>query len=182
MLRRLTILTVLFVLIAPSSVSAHNFTLTSPTISEGGMLMKVHVFQGFGCDGENQSPQLAWTGAPKGTKSFAINVYDPDAPIGSGWWHWSVVNIPATTSAIGQNASANQTLPSGALEIRNDYGVIGFGGACPPLGESHRYVITVFALRAERLELPENPSNALVGFMVRANALDRATITAVYRR
>ncbi|MEM9088033.1 MAG: YbhB/YbcL family Raf kinase inhibitor-like protein [Cyanobacteria bacterium P01_F01_bin.53] len=165
-----------------SPVAAQDFNLTSTTVSEGTTLTNAHVFEGFGCAGENQSPQLSWTGAPEGTKSYAINVYDPDAPTGSGWWHWNVVNIPATTTAIAQNASGNDTLPGEALEIRNDYGTIGFGGACPPPGEVHRYIFTVYALGTESLELPENPSNALVGFMIRANMLESASITAVYNR
>ncbi|MEM9003784.1 MAG: YbhB/YbcL family Raf kinase inhibitor-like protein [Cyanobacteria bacterium P01_F01_bin.86] len=165
-----------------SPVSAQEFNLTSTTVTEGGMLTNSHVFEGFGCEGENQSPQLSWTGAPEGTKSFAINVYDPDAPTGSGWWHWNVVNIPASTNSVAQNASSNNNLPEEATEIRNDYGSIGFGGACPPPDEVHRYIFTVYALGTERLELPENPSNALTGFMIRANMLDSASITAVYHR
>ena len=160
-----------------SSVSAQEFTLTSTTVSEGETLTNAHVFEGFGCEGENQSPQLSWTGAPEETKSFAINVYDPDAPTGSGWWHWNVVNIPSSTNSISQNASGNDDLPEEAIEIRNDYGEVGFGGACPPPGEVHRYIFTVYALGTERLELPDNPSNALVGFMIRANMLDSASIT-----
>ena len=165
-----------------SPVSAQDFNLTSTTVFEGETLANAHIFEGFGCEGENQSPQLSWTGAPEGTKSFAINVYDPDAPTGSGWWHWNVVNIPAAVNAISQNASVNGTLPEEALEIQNDYGTTGFGGACPPPGEVHRYIFTVYALGKESLELPENPSNALVGFMIRANMLDSASITAVYHR
>lgn len=165
-----------------SPAHAQAFDLTSTTVSEGEMLTNTHVFEGFGCEGQNQSPQLSWRGAPEGTKSFAINVYDPDAPTGSGWWHWNVVNLPASTNSIAQNASADSSLPGEAIEIRNDYGTIGFGGACPPPDEVHRYIFTVYALGTERLELPENPSNALVGFMIRANMLDSASITAVYHR
>ncbi len=165
-----------------SPALAQEFSLTSTTVSEGEKLSNTHVFEGFGCEGENQSPQLSWAGAPEGTKSFAITVYDPDAPTGSGWWHWNVVNIPGAVNSISQNASADDSLPGGALEIRNDYGSAEFGGACPPPGEVHRYIFTVYALGTERLELPENPSNALVGFMTRANAIDSASITAVYHR
>lgn len=165
-----------------SPALAQEFRLTSTTVSEGEQLTNSQVFRGFGCEGENQSPQLLWTGAPEGTKSFAITVYDPDAPTGSGWWHWNVVNIPASVNSVAQNASTNKSLSKEALEIRNDYGTVGFGGACPPPGEVHRYIFTVYALGTERLELPENPSNALVGFMIRANMLDSDSITAVYHR
>ena len=161
---------------------AQEFELTSTTVSEGEKLRNSQVFKGFGCEGGNQSPQLSWTGAPEGTKSYAITLYDPDAPTGSGWWHWNVVNIPASISSVSENASMNKNLPQEAIEIRNDYGTIGFGGACPPPGEVHRYIFTVYALGTERLELPENPSNALVGFMLRSNMLDSASITAIYHR
>ncbi|MEM7061775.1 MAG: YbhB/YbcL family Raf kinase inhibitor-like protein [Cyanobacteria bacterium P01_B01_bin.77] len=167
--------------ISPSAL-AQEFSLTSTTVSEGEQLPNSHVFEGFGCEGGNQSPQLSWAGAPEGTKSFAITVYDPDAPTGSGWWHWNVVNIPASVNSVSQNASIDDNLPSEAIEVRNDYGITGFGGACPPPGEVHRYVFTVYALGTEYLELPENPSNALVGFMTRASMLDSTSITAVYHR
>ena len=182
MFSKLLALSFLLATISASPASAQEFGLTSTTVSEGERLTDSHVFEGFGCEGGNESPQLSWTGAPEGTKSFAINVYDPDAPTGSGWWHWNVVNLPAATNAIAQNASVSGDLPSEAIEIRNDYGTVGFGGACPPPGEVHRYIFTVYALGTERLELPENPSNALVGFMIRANMLDSASITAVYHR
>lgn len=182
MLNKSIALGLLLTTLIASPASAQEFSLTSATVSEGEKLTNSHVFEGFGCEGENESPQLSWTGAPDGTKSFAINVYDPDAPTGSGWWHWNVVNLPASTNSIAQNASMTDDLPGEAIEIRNDYGTIGFGGACPPPGEVHRYIFTVYALGTEQLELPENPSNALVGFMIRANMLDSASITAVYHR
>ena len=165
-----------------SPAFAQEFSLTSTTVSEGEKLTNSHVFEGFGCEGENQSPQLSWSGAPEGTKSFAITVYDPDAPTGSGWWHWHVVNIPASVNSVSQNASINGDLPREALQVRNDFGIFGFGGACPPPGKVHRYIFTIYALSTEQLELPENPSNALVGFMTRAKMLDSASITAVYHR
>lgn len=171
----------LTIMMAPPAL-AQEFNLTSTTVAEGEKLTAAHVFQGFGCEGDNQSPQLSWTGAPEGTKSFAINVYDPDAPTGSGWWHWNVINIPATVTSVAQNAGPAGILPQDTLETRNDYGVTGFGGACPPPGEMHRYVFTVYALGTERLDVPEDASNALVGFMIRAHMLDSAHITAIYHR
>ena len=165
-----------------SPAIAQDFSLTSTTISEGEQLPNSVVFEGFGCEGENQSPQLSWAGAPEGTKSFAITAYDPDAPTGSGWWHWNVVNIPASIDSVSLNASIGNNLPEGSIEIRNDFGIVGFGGACPPPGQVHRYIFTIYALGTEQLELPDSPSNALVGFMTRANMLDSASITAVYHR
>ncbi|SIQ13637.1 phospholipid-binding protein, PBP family [Rhizobium sp. RU20A] len=172
-------------LVAPtlgSGASASDFKLTSKTIAEGMQLVPDSVFAGFGCEGKNRSPDLAWTGAPEGTKSFAITAYDPDAPTGLGWWHWNAVNIPATVTALEGGASSDGTMPAGAVELKNDYGATGFGGACPPPGEVHRYIFTVHALSTETLDLPDNASNALAGFMIGANTIATARMTAVYNR
>lgn len=171
-----------FLLAAAAPALAGDFRLTSTALAEGAQLKEAQVFAGFGCTGQNQSPQLSWSGAPAGTRSFAVTAYDPDAPTGSGWWHWNVVNIPATVSEIRQGASTTGDMPAGARETANDYGVTGFGGACPPAGEVHRYVFTVHALGVEQLDLPEGASNALTGFMIGANTLATARITAVYNR
>nr|WP_298926348.1 YbhB/YbcL family Raf kinase inhibitor-like protein [uncultured Erythrobacter sp.] len=160
-----------------SPALADGFTLTSPDIAEGAQLDSNHVFQGFGCEGGNVAPALNWSGAPEGTKSFAVTVYDPDAPTGSGWWHWFAINIPADATGI----SPASPLHSSVTELRNDYGATGFGGACPPEGEVHRYQFTVHAL-STTLELEGNVSNALAGFMVNANTIASDTITAVYAR
>jgi hypothetical protein len=163
-------------------VAAAEFTLSSTDISAGKMMSKQQEFKGFGCDGGNQSPQLSWVNAPAGTKSFAITVYDPDAPTGSGWWHWLVVNLPATTSSLASNASVSG-LPSGALQTRTDFGAVGFGGACPPPGHGvHRYQHTIWALKVDKLDLTADASGALVGYMLNANALGKATLTATYER
>ncbi|AJE44790.1 YbhB/YbcL family Raf kinase inhibitor-like protein [Celeribacter indicus] len=167
-------------LVMSAPVVAGDFTLTSTDISEGAQLSAAQVFGGFGCSGGNVSPQLAWSDAPEGTKSFALTAYDPDAPTGSGWWHWSVVNIPASVSEFPSGISG--ALDNGALELVNDYGATGFGGACPPAGEVHRYVFTIHALGVEVLDIPETASNALAGFMINANTLGRTQITAVYTR
>lgn len=153
---------------------ADDFTLTSPDIAEGQQLGSDFVFQGFGCDGGNVAPTLAWSGAPEGTESFAITVYDPDAPTGSGWWHWFAFNIPADITELKSGEVAG-------VQLTNDYGAEGFGGACPPPGEVHRYQFTVHAL-GTMLEIDNSVSNALAGFMVNANSLASSTITAVYNR
>lgn len=157
--------------------SAETFQLTSNAIAEGQHLDEAHVFQGFGCEGGNTAPHLAWSGAPEGTQSFAVTVYDPDAPTGSGWWHWFAFNIPADVSEL----APGDAMPDGAVELTNDYGATGFGGACPPPGEVHRYEFTVHALGTV-LELDDSVSNALAGFMVNANSIGSASITAVYSR
>lgn len=154
---------------------AEGFTLTSPDIAEGQQLRSDFVFQGFGCDGGNVAPTLEWSGAPEGTESFAVTVYDPDAPTGSGWWHWFVFNIPAHVSSLSGGGDVD------GVQLTNDYGAAGFGGACPPPGEVHRYEFTIHAL-ATALELDETASNALAGFMVNANSIASSKITAVYNR
>lgn len=164
------------------SARAEEFRLTSSTIAEGIQMSAAQVFAGFGCDGGNRSPQLSWSGAPEGTRSFALTAYDPDAPTGSGWWHWAVLNIPATATVIEEGASGTDAMPAGALEMVNDYGVTSFGGACPPPGEVHRYIFTIYALPVETLDLPVGASNALAGFMINGSKLASARITAVYTR
>ncbi|MDX3775528.1 YbhB/YbcL family Raf kinase inhibitor-like protein [Chromatiaceae bacterium AAb-1] len=166
------------------SVLADSFTLTSTDISHGELMTKAQEFQGFGCSGGNLSPQLSWSNAPEGTAAFAILAYDPDAPSGSGWWHWQIINIPAnvTNLATGAGDAGKNLAPEGSIHISNDYGVKGFGGACPPEGHGvHRYQFTVHAL-SKKLELPDNASGALTGYMVNAHSLASSTIEALYRR
>jgi Raf kinase inhibitor-like YbhB/YbcL family protein len=168
-------------LLGSSLLFGGNFTLTSSNLK--GQIETPQVFNGFGCSGQNQSPQLAWSGVPKGTKSFAITLYDPDAPTGSGWWHWMVVNIPASTSSLPTNASALGILPKGAIEVLNDYGTHQFGGACPPQGDTpHRYFLTIHALDTEKLDVDANSSSALVGFQIGAHTLSKATLISYYGR
>lgn len=169
------------------SLSAHaaGFTVSSRDISNGKPLSHREVFQGFGCEGGNTSPELSWKNAPAGTLSFAVTVYDPDAPTGSGWWHWTVVNLPATSRQLpsGAGASSGEHLPAGAVQGRTDYGQPGFGGACPPAGDKpHRYQFTVWALKVGKLPIDEQASGAMVGYMLNANALAKATLTATYGR
>lgn len=167
-----------------SLAQAAGFTLTSPTIKHGATLTKAQVFNGFGCSGDNVSPELKWSGAPAGTKSFAVTVYDPDAPTGSGWWHWVVINLPADSTGLAEGAGgAAGKLPAGAMQGRTDFGSAGFGGACPPQGDKpHRYVFTVYALKTDKLELAADSPAAMVGFMINANKLGKASFTATYGR
>jgi Raf kinase inhibitor-like YbhB/YbcL family protein len=161
------------------------FTLSSPTITPNSRLGPEHVFNGFGCTGQNISPALKWQGAPEGTKSFAVTVYDPDAPTGSGWWHWVVLNIPATVNSLSAGAGdvSGAHLPVGAMHVRTDYGQAGFGGACPPEGDKpHRYILTVYALKTEKIEVPADATAALAGFMIQANKIGKASLVATYGR
>lgn len=160
-----------------------NFTLTSKDLS--GQATKTEEFNGFGCTGENQSPQLSWSNAPEGTKSFAITMYDPDAPTGSGWWHWVVFDIPGSTRELATNAGnlKMDLTPEGAIQSVTNYGVGGYGGPCPPEGHGlHQYVITVHALKTDKLGLDENTNPAIVGYYIGNNTLAKASIVAYYER
>jgi Raf kinase inhibitor-like YbhB/YbcL family protein len=184
MFKSLTLVTLLS--LSFSSITlADTFTLSSKDIAEGKFMTKAQEFNGFGCNGGDLSPQLSWSGVPEGTKSFAITAYDPDAPTGSGWWHWQIVNIPNTVSEIAAGAgSAKEGLaPEGSVQIANDFGYRGFGGACPPKGHGiHHYRFTVHALSVEKLELPEEASGALTGYMINANTIATSTIESLYKR
>ncbi|MDU7579220.1 YbhB/YbcL family Raf kinase inhibitor-like protein [Aeromonas sp.] len=160
-----------------AALPAGAMTLKSTDIREGESMDKVFSFNGFGCSGENRSPQLSWQSLPAGTQSVAITAYDPDAPTGSGWWHWLVVNLPASQSELPSNASGK--LKQG-LELGTDYGTQGYGGPCPPAGHGmHRYQFTVWAL-PKALEVKANTPPAMVGYMLNSLALGKATLTATF--
>ena len=170
---------------AAGAAQSAGFSLSSPSIKPGSTLTEAQVFKGFGCEGKNISPALKWSGAPKDTKSFALTVYDPDAPTGSGWWHWVVYNIPASATELPEGAGAadGKAMPAGAVQGRTDFGTAGFGGACPPPGDKpHRYIFTVYALKSDKLDVPADASAALIGFMIHADQLAKATLTAKYGR
>lgn len=164
---------------------AAEFTVSSPEIKPAGSISEEQVFNGFGCQGRNISPTLAWSGAPEGTKSFAITVFDPDAPTGSGWWHWVVFNIPADASGLVRNAGDTNTdlLPAGSIQSRTDFGKPGYGGPCPPKGaKAHRYVFTVHALKVEKLPLDADAPAAMVGFYLHQNTIRKAILHSKYGR
>lgn len=180
-----TFLAVAALSLAQWAVAAPVFSINSPTLDPHKPLPNAHVFQGFGCTGDNISPALNWQHAPKGTKSFALTVYDPDAPTGSGWWHWVVYNLPASTQGLAAHAGTadGNLLPEGAVQGRTDYGTVGFGGACPPVGHpAHRYQFTVYALDVDRLELPADASAALVGYMINQHQIGKALLVVKYGR
>jgi Raf kinase inhibitor-like YbhB/YbcL family protein len=163
---------------------ASAFDLKSSEIKNGGKLTVRHVFNGFGCTGENHSPALTWNNPPAGTKSFVVTMYDPDAPTGSGWWHWVVANIPADAKGLPADAgkSGGPALPAGAVQARTDFGAPGYGGPCPPPGKPHRYIFTVRALKTDKIDVGPDSSGALVGFMARANTIASAKMTLTYGR
>lgn len=174
--------TAIAIVILSTGIARAEMKLGSDDMREGGQLAAEQVLNGFGCKGGNISPSLSWTGAPAGTRSFALTVYDPDAPTGSGWWHWTVFNIPPDVSALSQGASGTEKLPKGAIEGRTDFGEPGYGGACPPPGKPHRYVFTLHALKVDRLSIDDKASAAMLGFNLGANTLETAKLTVLYGR
>lgn len=155
------------------------FSVESDDVQDGKPQPVAHAHASAG--GENVSPHLRWSGFPEETKSFAVTCYDPDAPTGSGFWHWSVFNLPAETTELPTGASPDG-LPAGAVEVRNDYGESGYGGAAPPAGDiAHRYVYTVFAVDVEQLDIPKEASPAYVGFNLTFHTLARAAIRPTFQ-
>jgi len=172
-----------FIFVALFAFNAMAFELTSPDVKTGRPMTKVQEYKGMGCDGDNISPALEWKDVPSGTRSFAVTVFDYDAPTGSGWWHWVVYDIPASATGLPAGAVVNAALPIGTKQGRNDFGGRNFGGACPPVGDRpHHYIFTVHALKIDKLNVPEDASAALVGFMIYANRLGLAKLTTTYSR
>jgi Raf kinase inhibitor-like YbhB/YbcL family protein len=168
----------------PASGKAAKFTLVSPDIGQGKTIADDQVFNGFGCKGKNLSPALFWSDPPAGTKSFAIMVHDPDAPTGSGFWHWVVYNIPADAVSIPAEAGdvKKKGMPVGTVQGRTDFGTFGYGGPCPPPGKLHHYHFRIFALKVPKLEVPADATAALIGFNVQANKLGEADLVGLYGR
>ena len=173
-----------FAVTAAAPAAPGEFTLVSPEIKPGGTIADAQVFNGFGCKGGNVSPALSWSNAPKDTQSFALMVHDPDAPTGSGWWHWIVYNIPAsaTSLAAGAGNTKNMLLPAGAVHGRTDFGTTGYGGPCPPPGKPHHYYFRLYALKVPKLDLPKDATAAFIGFNVRAQSLGSAELLGLYGR
>lgn len=182
-MQKISISVLCFLMTLSTTFAQKTFTLSSKDI--GGQATKTEEFNGFGCTGKNQSPQLSWVNAPEGTKSFAVTVYDPDAPTGSGWTHWVVFDIPATITELVTNAgnlSLNLT-PKGVIQSLTNYGVAGYGGPCPPEGHGpHQYIITVHALKTDKLGLDANTNPAIVGYYLWNNTLAKASIVTYYQR
>jgi len=170
-----------FIVLFTNTLSADGLTLKSNDML--GQVSIDQVFNGFGCTGKNISPQLSWTNAPKNTKSFAITMYDPDAPTGSGWWHWIVFNIPKDTNHLSSNASSKNMLPKGSIQSKTDYGSSSFGGACPPKGDkAHTYITTVYALDTDKIDLNKDADSALVGYMINSHVIEKSSIVTYYKR
>ena len=161
------------------------FRLTSPDFNDGDYLDSKHILAeayGFGCAGGNTSPALKWEDPPAGTESFTLTMYDPDAPTGSGFWHWLVCNIPADCRELPGGIGAGAELPAGAIETASDFGAPGYGGPCPPEGDHpHRYIISLHAVGGQVQVAPETPA-AQVGFQLHFGTLGKATLMGLYKR
>jgi hypothetical protein len=158
--------------------------VSSATFKDKAKMPDTTVFNGFGCTGGNVSPDLKWEGAPEGTKSFALVVHDPDAPTGVGFFHWTMWNIPATTTTLeaGAGAADGSKAPAGAVQGYTDFGANGYGGPCPPPGKPHRYDFTVYALDTEKIELGKGSTAALLRFMIREHTLAEGTYQGTFGR
>jgi Raf kinase inhibitor-like YbhB/YbcL family protein len=167
-----------------TAAAAPALVVISADIKNGGKISDEQVFNSLGCAGQNISPAVSWSGAPKGTKSFAVAFYDSDAPTG-GWWHWVVFNIPADANSLPKNAGDPKAnlMPPGAMQSRNDFGTPGYGGPCPPRGDKpHRYHLEVFALDVDKLDADANASPAAVGSNVRQHMLAKGELVGRYGR
>ncbi len=172
-------------LIVAAPAFAGGFTVTSTDFPDGGTIPMAQVFNEGGCTGQSVSPELSWSGEPAGTKSFAVTIYDPDAPTGSGWWHWTVFNIPPDVHSLAAGAgdAGATSLPAGAGEGRTDFGFSHYGGPCPPVGDpAHHYEITVYAVKVAKLPLDAEASGATVGFVLHFNTLATARLVGRYGR
>lgn len=182
-MKKISLVLMLSLIFTTASFAQKTFTLSSNDL--GGEATKTQEFNGFGCTGDNKSPHLLWVNAPEGTKSFAITMYDPDAPTGSGFWHWVVFDIPSNVNELVTNAGNIELnlAPKGVIQSITDYGIKGFGGPCPPKGHGfHQYIITVYALKTDKLGLDENMNPAIVGFNLWNQTLGKASIVAYYKR
>jgi Raf kinase inhibitor-like YbhB/YbcL family protein len=154
-----------------------SFDLSSTDVGPGSPLGQAQVYSGG-----NRSPQLSWSGAPGGTKSFVVTCFDPDAPTPSGFWHWVLVDIPAEVTSLAAGAGSGEDLPRGAFHVRNDFSTKDYGGAAPPPGDQvHRYYFVVHAVSEDTLGVDEDSSATLVSFNLAFKTLARAVLVGTYQ-
>jgi|SRR5271170_748795 len=184
-MRNLAFATALLLGGVTAALAAPALVVTSPDIKPGGKYSDEQVANVFGCTGKNISPAISWSGAPKGTKSFAVSIFDPDAPTGSGFWHWTAFNIPAATTSLPKNAGDPKAslMPAGVIQSRNDFGAPGYGGPCPPQGDKpHHYHLQVFAVDVDKLDADENATAAVVHFNLHYHTLAKGELLATFGR
>lgn len=182
-MRNLLVGAVIAVSLAMPAARAGDFRLTSPDLAEGGRIKPEQLSNAAGCSGGNISPALEWTGAPTGTKSFAITLFDPDAEVGKGWWHWIIYDIPPTVTALPKNAgnSEQRLAPEGSVQGESDGGTPGYGGPCPPRGDDeHRYVFKIYALDTDKLPAPAD--SPAIPLHLHFHSLAQATLIGLYSR
>jgi Raf kinase inhibitor-like YbhB/YbcL family protein len=167
---------------AAALAAGGGFRFISAAWHEGGSVPPENLFNGSGCAGANVSPEFHWSGAPSGTRSFAITIFDPDAPTGAGWWHWVLFNIPGTVFELSAGAGGKGSIPPGSVQCRNDYGEWGYGGPCPPVGTTHRYFARVYAVNVEKLSSgPETPPEK-VAKQIEEHSIGVARLTVKFGR
>lgn len=157
-----------------------NFSLSSPVLTQGHTFANPQLFNSWGCTGMNTSPQLKWTNPPAGTKSFAITLFDPDAPTGSGWWHWIAINIDDAVRSLPTDAGNKNmmNMPKGSHMVINDFGYAGYGGPCPPPNSKpHNYTLTLYALDVEKIDIPKDASGALAGYNILQHVIGKTVLT-----
>ena len=183
-MRPLVLLALAALLLFPGGADAAGLKLTSRDLASAEF-RSPFIYRGFGCTGKNISPALTWSGAPAATKSFAVTVYDPDAPTGSGWWHWVIANIPASETSLAKNAGDLKAdlAPKGSVQSHTDFGGSGYGGPCPPKGDKpHRYVFTVFAVDVATLGAAADATAAFIGLNLHAHAIAAASLVIYHGR
>ncbi len=161
------------------------FDLTSESMTHDAPLDTAQASGRMGAGGRDESPQLSWSGFPEGTKSFAVTVYDPDAPTASGFWHWAVFDLPVTTTSLpaGAGTEGSGLLPAGATQLRNDGGFAGFVGAAPPEGHGpHHYHVVVHAVDVETLGIPVEATPAYLGFNLFSHTVGRARLIGTFEQ
>jgi len=153
----------------------------SHSMKNGDNLPFKFVFNGLGYDGGNTSPHIGWSDIPENTRSLILTCYDPQAPSGSGWWHWTVANISPEVNELAENAGeSNARLPQGATHTRNDYGQANYGGAAAAAGEPHGYIFTVYALNVSHIDVDEMSSGAMAGFLLNQHKIAEASLTVYF--
>jgi len=174
----------LFIAALAAAGTAHGFVLGSPAFASGGTIPHQYSYSGHGCDGRNTSPELVWSAAPEGTVSFALTVFDPDARGGVGWWHWVAFDIPAQVTRLQTNAGSGSgdLMPEGAVQGRNDFQTIGYGGPCPPPGSPHHYHFTLYALDERLAGLSPLTSGPTLVKAMRGHVLAKAELMGLFAR